>query len=91
MELTVRFLKKVLKDLDDDIILGDLRWFNDEFKPFNNIKRLLVLEREATSREQDKGQKYLVINNQGSHFTGTGDQEGLKYTGVHFDENTKFE
>lgn len=83
MELTVGYLKKVLERLDDDVILAHLDYSNRAFKPQLAVKRLLLLE------DKDKdGRKYLTINGMGSHFTGQGEQDFLKFTGVYFDEDS---
>lgn len=83
MELTVGYLKKVLERLDDNVILAHLDYSNRAFKPQLSVKRLLLLE------DKDKdGRKYLTINGMGSHFTGEGDQNFLKFTGIYFDEDT---
>lgn len=90
MDLTVGKLKKILSDLDDNIILADMEYFNDQFHPFIGIKRLLVLKDESENKTWG-GHTFLTINNQGSHFTGEGEQKHLKYTGVYFDEKTLHE
>ena len=69
MELSVKRLKEIIEELDEDVILATLRIGNDDFGTFKNAKRLLLLERE--------GKKYLTINAMGSHFTGEGFQKGL--------------
>jgi hypothetical protein len=73
MELTVRKLKEIINDLDDDVILATLQMGNDDFKPFSNVKRVLMLKDVSWG-----GSVYLTINSMGSHFTATGKQEGLK-------------
>lgn len=87
MELRVGYLKKVLAKLDENIILADLPHGTKYFKPFNFVKRLLVLKDVSPNKEWG-GETYLSINSMGSDYTGNGEQEGLKYTGVHFDEQT---
>lgn len=87
MELRVGYLKKVLEKLDENIILADLPHGTKYFKPFNFVKRLLVLKDVSPNKEWG-GETYLSINSMGSDYTGNGEQEGLQYTGVHFDEQT---
>jgi hypothetical protein len=87
MELTVGYLKKVLEKLDDDAILAHLDYSNKDFKPQFCIKRLLVVKDESEHKGWG-GHTFLVINGMGSHFTGEGEQKGLKFTGVYFDDET---
>lgn len=87
MELTVGYLKKVLEQLDDNIVLAHLDYSNRAFKPQLGVKRLLVLKDESERKEWG-GKTFLVINGMGSHFTGEGEQAPLKFTGVYFDEDT---
>lgn len=85
MKLTVGYLKQILQHLDDDVIIADLKYGNDDFKPFSGIKRLLLLKDES----EDKGwggETFLTINCMGSHFSGEGRQEGLVFKD-HFDED----
>lgn len=84
MQLTVGYLKKVLAQLDDDIVLAHLGTGNNKFDPFMFEKRLLVLKDESETKEWG-GKTFLAINGQGSHFTGEGEQQGLKFTGVYFE------
>jgi hypothetical protein len=84
MELTVGALKKILESVDDDVILADLEYGNTTFRPFNNVKRLLLLK--ANGDWDNK--TYLVINGQGSHFTREGEQKSLTYLKKYWDETT---
>ena len=79
MILTVGKLRKIIENLDNDIILGDLKLGNRNFEPFDNLKRMILLSTED--------HKFLVINSQGSHFTGEGNQEPLKYDNIYFDDS----
>lgn len=87
MKLTVGYLKKVLAELPDDVVLADLGIGNDDFGTYSNVKRLLVL-RDKTENKEWGGQTFLTINSMGSHFTGEGDQRFLEYTGKHFNDET---
>ena len=82
MVLTVKKLKEILSDLDDDVILADLGMGNNNFNPFNYEKRLLLLK----SNFEWGNKTYLTINGMGSHFTGEGQQKGLEYTGICFND-----
>lgn len=82
MTLTLGVLKAIIQGLDDDIILADLGFGNANFKTFTGVKRVILLE------NKENKQKYLTINSMGSHFTGSGDQEHLKYAGISFDDLT---
>jgi hypothetical protein len=81
MELTVGVLRKVIKDLPNDIILGTLKVGNGEFDPFLSLKRLMLLQ------DQIDGHQYLTINEMGSHFTGEGYQKNLKYADKYWNED----
>jgi len=75
MNLTVGRLKEIIADLPDDVILADLDYGNDSFKPHSGIKRVLLLE-------DNNGQQYLTINRMGAHFS---DGPDLKFAGKHWD------
>ena len=83
MELTVKKLKEILSQVNDDVLLADLEFGNDTFYPHNYIKRILLLE-------DYKGKQYLTINRMGSHFTGNGTQSGLKVIGNFDDYSNSF-
>lgn len=85
MKLTAGYLKQILQHLDDDVIIADLQYGNDEFKPFSGIKRLLLLKDESENKGWG-GDTFLVINGMGSHFSKEGKQEGLVFKD-HFDED----
>ncbi len=86
MELTVGFLKKVIAELDDDVVLAQLK-FNDDFDGVVSVKRLLLLE--AIDDNWGKGKKFLTINEMGSHFTEkTASKNGLKYDYKYWDEDS---
>lgn len=83
MEITIGYLKRVISELEksvpnsDNIILADLRYGNDDFKPFQNAKRLLLLK-----GGNGWGNKtYLAHNGMGSHFSNKGKQTDMKYIG----------
>ena len=76
MELTAGYLKKVLEQVDDDVVLGYLK-FNKDIEVFLSVKRLLLCELD--------GRKFLMINEMGSHFTG---QSGLKFIGEFWDNES---
>lgn len=85
MELTVGYLKKVLKDLPDNMTIASLgECSNKKFEPFLSVKRLLVLKDDSKSKQWG-GRTFLVINKQGTHFTKEGEQKDLKFTGTYFD------
>lgn len=86
MELTVGFLKKVLAQLDDSVVLSDLIG-NDKFSPFLNLKRLLIVK-DISENKNLGGHTYLAINSLGSHFSGNGEQKYLEYQGVFFDDES---
>jgi len=88
MEITIGYLKKVIAEIEksipnaDNVILADLQYGNDEFKPFQNAKRLLLLK-----GGNGWGNKtYLTHNGMGSHFTQKGKQSDLEYI-AHFDSD----
>lgn len=85
MELTVGYLKKILSQLDDDVIIADMEYGNRNFKPHSGIKRLLLLKDESENKNWG-GETYLTINGMGSHFTGEKEQKGLVIKD-HFDED----
>lgn len=88
MELTVGYLKKVLKNLPDNVVIAHLgECSNRSFEPFTGVKRLLVVKDETESKEWG-GRTFLVINVMGTHFTKEGEQKYLTPTGVHFDRDT---
>lgn len=72
MVLTIKLLKDIISDIDDDVVLADLTYGNENFKTFSSVKRLLLVKSKTTE------QKYLAINGLGSHFTGRGDQSELE-------------
>lgn len=76
MEITIGKLKEIIKGLDDNIIVADLGYGNQNFKPFVSVKRMLLLE-------DSSGQKYITINALGSHFTAKGNQQGLSIVPCH--------
>lgn len=86
MELTIGILKKVIANLDDSIILAELGRSNDDFNPFQSLKRLIIVKDESENKNWE-GNTYLAINEMGSHFTGRGKQEGLKYQGMEFNKH----
>lgn len=87
MDLTVGNLKKILAGLDDNVVLATLEYGNENFHTFTSIKRLLVLK-DISKRKEWGGQTYLTINCMGSHFTGKGNQVGLEYQQLYFDEDS---
>lgn len=88
MELTVGYLKKVLKNLDDNITIAHLgECSNEKFEPFTGVKRLLVVKDKTKSKEWG-GRTFLVINVMGTHFTQEGEQKSLTPTGTYFDRDT---
>ena len=88
MEITIGYLKKVISEIEkccpnsDDIILADLSFSNEDFKPFMNAKRLLLLK----GSNGWENRTFLAHNGMGSHFTQKGKQSELKYIG-YFDED----
>ena len=88
MEITIGYLKKVIAEIEksvpnsDDIILADLEYGNDNFNPFQNAKRLLLLK----GGKGWSNQTFLTHNGMGSHFTNKGEQSDLKYI-AYFDED----
>lgn len=88
MEITIGYLKKVIVEIEksvpnsDDIILADLGFSNEDFKPFQNAKRLLLLK----SGKGWGNRIYLTHNGMGSHFTQKGKQSDLRYI-AHFDRD----
>ena len=87
MELTVGYLKKVLSQLDDNVVIADLEIGNDKFSPFLNLKRLLVVK-DVSENKNLGGHTYLVINSLGSHFSGCDEQKNLEYQGIFFDDES---
>ena len=83
MEITIGYLKRVFAEIEksvpnsDNIILADLRYGNDDFKPFQNAKRLLLLKGGNGWRNKT----YLTHNGMGSHFSNKGKQADMKYIG----------
>ena len=73
MELTVGFFKKVLSEIDDDVIIADLGIGNNKFSPLVNIKRLLLVK-DVSFNKNFGGHTYLAINSLGSNFSGKGNQ-----------------
>ena len=61
----------------DNVVLADLRYGNDDFKPFQNAKRLLLLK----SGNGWGNKTYLTHNGMGSHFSNKGKQSDLKIIG----------
>lgn len=87
MELTVGYLKKVLELVDDDVVLANLEYGNNEFEAFNQVKRLILLKDISHKGREWGGKMYLTINGMGSHFTKEGDQR--HFTVIrHFDDET---
>lgn len=85
MKLTVGILKKILSELDEDVILADLGIGNFNFNPYIAVKRLLLLQGNDSWRKQ----KFLTINRLGSHWGNESERkEGLEFTGKYWDENT---
>lgn len=76
MELTIKQLKEIIKDMPDDAVLADLEFGNQRFNPFCQVKRLMLLQ-------DDKGKQYVTINRLGSHFTATGEQKNLSLVPCH--------
>ena len=88
MELTVGYLKKVLKDLPDNMTIAHLgECSNQSFEPFTGVKRLIVVE-DRTKEKSWGGRSFLVINKMGTHWTQKGKQEPLTATGKYFDDRT---
>ena len=83
MELTVKKLKEIFSQVNDDVLLADLDFGNDNFYPQNYTKRVLLLE-------DNQGRQYLAINRMGSHFTGERTQTGLKVIGYFDDSSSSF-
>lgn len=44
IQLTVGNLKKILEEVDDDVVLADLGFGNTTFHPFDNVKRVMLLK-----------------------------------------------
>ena len=87
MELTVGYLRKVMKDLDDDIILAHLgECSNSSFEPFMGVKRL-ILVKDKGEKNGWEGRRFLVINSMGTHFTGKGAQKSVEPI-AYFDNRT---
>ena len=88
MDLTVGFLKKVLSELDEDIIIADLGIGNNDFSAFRNVKRLIVLK-DVSPNKNLGGNTYLTINSLGSHFSGLGHKQiNLEYQDLFFDDGS---
>lgn len=77
MQLTVGNLKKILEEVDDDVVLADLGFGNTGFRPFDSVKRVLLLK----GNEQWNNRTFLTINGMGSHFTQTFEQQDMEYLG----------
>lgn len=85
MELTVGYLKKVIKDLPDNAVLAHLgECSNQKFEPFMGVKRLMLVK-DQTEDKSWGGRTFLVINVMGTHWTQKGQQESLTPTGEYFD------
>lgn len=87
MELTVGYLKKVLENVDDDVVIAHLgECSNQSFEPFTGVKRLLLLK-DNGKKGGWGGRTFLTINSMGTHFTGNGEQASFT-TIKYFDDET---